>query len=64
MTEHSQLTTTDHISVAIHALFIFFALKLAFSNHMLISMFGWILAYCNLLSFDTYSVWRKNGKQT
>ena len=61
MNKEIELTTTDHICVAVHALFIFLALKLAFTNHMLVSMFGWILAYFNLLSFDTYSMWRKNG---
>ena len=55
-----QLTTTDHISVAIHALFIFLSLKLAFTNHMVISMVGWIMAYLNLKAFDVYIFWRVN----
>ena len=61
MRQEIQLTTTDHISVAIHALFIFLALKLAFTNNTVLSIFGWMLAYGNLLSFDTYGLWRKNG---
>ena len=60
MTEETKLTTTDHLSVGIHAIFILFSLKLALSNHMLVSIFGWILAYLNLKSFDIYSMWRKN----
>ena len=61
MKKEIQLTPTDHLTIAVHALFIFLALKLAFTNHMLTSMFGWILAYFNLLSFDTYSLWRKDN---
>ena len=63
MNKEIQLSTTDHISVAIHALFIFLSLKLAFTNHFILSMFGWMLAYGNLLSFDTYGLWRKNGER-
>ena len=55
-----QLTTTDHISVAIHALFILLSLKLAFTNHMVISMVGWVMAYLNLKAFDVYIFWRVN----
>ena len=63
MNKHIQLSTTDHLIIAIHALFIFLALKLAFTNHVITSMLGWIIAYLNLLSFDTYSMWRKNARQ-
>ncbi len=56
-----QLNTTDHLIIAIHALFIFLGLKLAFSSHFFLSMFGWLLAYLNVKSFDTYALWRKNG---
>ncbi len=61
MNKEIQLSTTDHISVAVHALFIFLGLKLAFSSHFFVSLFGWILAYLNFKSFDTYGQWRKNG---
>ena len=58
---NTQLTPRDHLAVGIHAIFILFSLKLAFSNHMVISMVGWILAYFNLKSFDLYSMWRKDN---
>ncbi len=61
MKQELQLSTTDHLIIAIHALFIFLGLKLAFSSHFFVSLFGWILAYLNLKSFDTYGLWRKNG---
>ena len=64
MSKELQLTTTDHLIIATHALFIFLGLKLAFSSHFFVSLFGWILAYLNLKSFDTYSLWRKgNARQ-
>ena len=56
-----QLNTTDHLIIAIHALFIFLGLKLAFSSHFFLSLFGWILAYLNVKSFDHYALWRKYG---
>ena len=58
-----QLNTTDHLIIAIHALFIFLAIKLAFSSYFFLSMFGWILAYLNVKSFDHYALWRKNGSR-
>ena len=61
MSKELQITTTDHLIIAIHALFIFLGLKLAFSSHFFVSLFGWILAYLNLKSFDMYGFWRKNG---
>lgn len=61
MKQEIQFTTTDHLIIAIHALFIFLGLKLAFSSHFFLSMFGWLLAYLNVKSFDTYALWRKNG---
>ncbi len=61
MKQTLHLSTTDHLIIAIHAMFIFLGLKLAFSSHFFLSFFGFILAYLNLKSFDTYSLWRKNS---
>ena len=61
MNKDIQLSTTDHLTIAVHALFIFLGLKLAFSSHFFVSLFGWILAYLNFKSFDNYSHWRKNN---
>jgi len=61
MKQEIQITTTDHLIIAIHALFIFLGLKLAFSSHFFVSLFGWILAYLNLKSFDIYGYWRKDN---
>jgi len=57
-----ELTPLDHITVAIHAFFILIGLKLALSNHIPVSMFGGVLAYLNLKSFDVYSLWRKHAR--
>jgi hypothetical protein len=60
MTKHTDLRTIDHISVAIHAFFILFSIKLALTNHLFLSIFGWVLTYFNFKSFDIYASWRKN----
>jgi len=54
-----RLTVKDQVVVAIHALLIFYALKIAMSNHLGVSMLGFFCMWFNLKMFDVYAFKRK-----
>ena len=55
-----KLTVKDQVVVAIHALLIFYALKIAMSDQLSVSMLGFFCMWFNLKMFDVYAFKRRN----
>lgn len=59
----SELTVKDQVVVAIHALLIFYSLKIGMSNHLGVSMFGFFCMWFNLKMFDAYALKKKYAQK-
>ena len=57
-----KLTTMDHLSVGLHAVLIWFSLRLCMSPVFFISIYGYIMILFNVWSFNMYCYKRKNDK--
>jgi len=55
-----KLTVKDQVVVAIHALLIFYALKIAMSDQLSVSMLGFFCMWFNLKMFDVYAFKRRS----
>ena len=59
----NELTVKDQVVVAIHALLIFYSLKIGMSDHLGVSMFGFFCMWFNLKMFDVYGFKKKYAKE-
>lgn len=55
----NQLTVKDQVVVAIYSLLILYALKIAMSDQLGVSMLGFFCMWFNLKMFDVYAFKRK-----
>ena len=55
-----KLTTRDHFSVGLHAICIWFSLKLCMSTVPYVAIYGYFLILVNVWSFNSYCYRRKN----
>ena len=56
----SELTVKDQVVVAIYSLLILYALKIAMSDQLSVSMLGFFCMWFNLKMFDVYAFKRRS----
>lgn len=59
----TELTVKDQVVVAFYSLLILYALKVAMSSHLGVSIFGFFCMWMNLKLFDVYAFKKKYAQK-